>query len=432
MRLATAAFIVLSLLSSDVNAQWREIADFKASDGMGNQIGEYITCVYFLDLPGPHRIGFVGTESELHKTTDGGKSWRSVWDKGKSFAEYYVTDICFKDSLTGWFSMFGNTDACYRTTDGGETWTQQDVPGSITGALAVHYCELTNLLFLSTSDTGIKVSKDLGNTWELATTLSSGGFSFFSDSVGIVAVYPGTSDTSKGYTGIMRTTDGGLSWHTVETPVWCTQPLTIPGTSICFEADLGNIIIRRSDDYGQTWRVTKNFGPVQDSHFNFIAPSGTGIIQGNLSRLFIQTDSGMYVSMDSGVTWENEGGPSYRTNFSNDRFYSSKGITIAGMTYGNGALFDGGLWEEDTSAASVVESAMNSGSVFSVFPTPATGELQITGGVTGILHLFDVMGCERMNATMDGIRAVMDVSRLPAGLYFLRMGDQFAKVEVVH
>ena len=33
---------------------------------------EYITCVYFLDLQGPPRIGFVGTGTTLNKTTDGG------------------------------------------------------------------------------------------------------------------------------------------------------------------------------------------------------------------------------------------------------------------------------------------------------------------------------------------------------------------------
>ena len=65
-----------------------------------------------------------------------------------------------------------------------------------------------------------------------------------------------------------------------------------------------------------------------------------------------------------------------------------------------------------------------------VFPNPATDELQILGGQPGTIHLFDIMGRERMNASDDGTGTTLDVSRLEPGIYFLREGNQSTKVEI--
>jgi hypothetical protein len=67
-----------------------------------------------------------------------------------------------------------------------------------------------------------------------------------------------------------------------------------------------------------------------------------------------------------------------------------------------------------------------------VHPNPATNQIQILGEQSGGVHLFDLMGRERMNATMDGTSATLDVSHLEAGMYFLRLGNESAKVEIAH
>ncbi len=417
--------IALLLLSHSLNAQWRKIAEFQVPVGLENIVGEYITSIYFLDLPGPPRIGFVGTEPDLWKTTNGGTTWLNVGggtQHNTSF-EYYVTDICFKDSLTGWFSMFGGTDACYRTTDGGNSWTQLRVPDSNYGAVSIYYNPNTNRLFLGMADGGVQVSTDIGNTWHLVTSAEAGGFSFWNDSMGIASAYPTDSTV-----GIMRTTDGGLSWILVDMLADGNQPLAIPGTSIGFEADRGRIIIRRSDDYGQTWRVLKDFGPLQDSQVTSLAPYGTGMIRGDLSRLYIQTDSGIYVSIDSGYTWKFDGGPTYFTNFSNDRFYSVDGITFAGMTYGDGILKGGGLWEEIWPTSGVAERA-DTVSSFRVFPNPAGSSVTVEGA-SGPVAVYDPLGrsCTTPQPPpWKGGGVVLDVSGLPSGMYFVSDGVQRTK-----
>jgi hypothetical protein len=67
-----------------------------------------------------------------------------------------------------------------------------------------------------------------------------------------------------------------------------------------------------------------------------------------------------------------------------------------------------------------------------IFPNPASEELQILGGQLGEVHLFDLMGRERMNTATDGTGATLDVSQLEDGIYFLRSGSESAKVEIVH
>jgi hypothetical protein len=392
-------FLTILLTARPLNAQWRDITDFIGMNDLNQPVGEDISCVYF--SPSTLGVGFVGTDGGLWKTTNMGQSWVLVRGDGYSYSNYYVTGICFKDSKTGWMSVFGYTDACYRTTDGGNNWTELNVPDSDYGAISIYYCSKTNRLLLGMGDTGTQVSTDLGNTWHLLTTVEAGGFSFSNDSVGIGAAYPTDSTT-----GMIQTTNGGITWRVVDTLINCEQPLAIQGSPVCFEAGRGRIIIRRSDDYGETWRIIKDFGPFQDSMNNTTAPYGTGFIKGDLSRLYIQTDSGMYVSTDEGVSWKNDGGPMYLTNFSNDCFYSANGITIAGMTYGNGTLYDGGLWEEDwPQSLSVAEQE----------PTPTQ---------SGPLEVFDLLG----RCVYRGPAEKLPI--LSAGAYILRTGEKVEKVFV--
>ena len=79
--------------------------------------------------------------------------------------------------------------------------------------------------------------------------------------------------------------------------------------------------------------------------------------------------------------------------------------------------------------ASVAESATANPSL-RIFPNPASGNLQIMGEQPGEVHLFDLMGRERMNAVSDGANTALDVSSLEHGMYFLREGSESAKVEI--
>ncbi len=421
-----AVSLILLGLSVPSRAQWEKIADFDL-DFFGNNIN-YITSVYFLDLPGPARVGFVGTQSELLKTTDGGLNWQVVWDSGHAYSDYYVSDICFKDSITGWFSIYngasGTGESCYRTTDGGITWTSLTVPNSQAGANGIYYLPSRNRLFIGTDDIGVLMSSDLGQSWSVVYKGQAYGFAFCSDSIGIADGSPNDSTV-----GLIRTTNGGLTWHTSDTSIYCFQPLAQLGTPVCFEADYGRLIIRRSDDAGATWRVLKDFGPYVDSAGNKeIGPYSRGYLRGDLHRLYLQTDSGTYRSIDSGYTWKFDGGPS--NTGPDDNFYASNGIAIAGKTWApdGGFLQSYGLWEENWPTSGVAEPEHSSilSEAVTVYPNPATHEIWVSGisDRTEGLSIRDPLGREYAVTKMG---KTFDISSLPAGVYFVSDGISRAK-----
>ncbi|HEY3875617.1 MAG TPA: T9SS type A sorting domain-containing protein, partial [Candidatus Kapabacteria bacterium] len=65
-----------------------------------------------------------------------------------------------------------------------------------------------------------------------------------------------------------------------------------------------------------------------------------------------------------------------------------------------------------------------------VFPNPATNELQILSGPSGTARLYDLLGREVLETNDDGSGVTLDVSKLPNGTYFLRMGTQSAEVVI--
>ncbi|HEX5317283.1 MAG TPA: hypothetical protein VFX22_11590, partial [Candidatus Kapabacteria bacterium] len=165
-----------------------------------------VECVYFIDLPGPPRIGFVGDSGNVFRTTDGGQTWRAATvTSGDSI---FPSDFTFQNSDTGWFANFFEGGApVYKTTDGGLTWTALAAPAP--HASSIYYNRSNGLLLLSfwvgTSSGGVCASSDGGQDWKI---LLSGdlynGFAFMNGDSGIV---------TERDIGAYRTTDGGYSWN---------------------------------------------------------------------------------------------------------------------------------------------------------------------------------------------------------------------------
>ena len=271
-------------------SQWKELLELPDAPT------SIIRTIYFLDLPGPPRIGFLGIQSDwgcFKKTTDGGHSWKdiSLLPSNLGFTPDFPADITFKDSLTGWLAAIGS--GCYKTTDGGDNWIF--VGGGEGGADGIYYDKKTDGLFLSEGLGWDSVSWDEGLTWSGMTYnyFEEGGFAFSDDNNGILAGDDGV------WASWCRTTDGGRTWSNLSIDSNAWQPLGIAGTQTYFANTFyGNIL--RTDDSWNTWREVYSFPSQPPTGIHM--PSSS-CIRGDIANLYVTVGSGCYRSTDQGVTW---------------------------------------------------------------------------------------------------------------------------------
>ena len=146
----------------------------------------------------------------LVATTDGGQTWNSIGESKLS-----LQSIAFVDVQTGWGILWDeqHDSKLARTNDGGATWITQSTPTPPAGDF---------VLFLNknegwVSGHGIIHTSDRGQSWHSQriprADLSYERISFAGRKNG-AAIHLGAMDTSR-VGDVVRTRDGGLSWHVV-------------------------------------------------------------------------------------------------------------------------------------------------------------------------------------------------------------------------
>ncbi|MDP4235508.1 MAG: hypothetical protein Q8919_03575 [Bacteroidota bacterium] len=312
-------FFLMICISDSAYAQWKKISQFR----------DQVTTIYFLDQIGHSEIGYLGLyNGELWRSQDAGNSWQQVFTD--PFA-LMISDITFKDSLTGWFVNFTGGRAgiayIYQTTDAGNTWQQTTTSGSLFSSI---YCQpQSKMLFYSEWSTGGFFSTDDGISWtQFSNRTPLNGYAFTDQLDGIVS-FAGVSSST-----VLTTTTGGSSWQ-LQTiiPSACWQPAAKPGTATFFMFSEYTHSLTRSDDLGQSWNTVSTLD----------VPIGgrgglefTGCLRINsCGEFFTQsTSTGFFSSSDEGISWQSIAGPS---NEADTRFWINGKNVFAGD-------FKGGLW----------------------------------------------------------------------------------------
>ena len=283
-------FVVLSftlIMSGNSYAQyfqWEKIHGIPDFSG--------INAIHFLDYVGHPEIGFFCSgvnNSEIWRTMDSGNTWVRM-------INLKAVDFTFKDAGTGW--LISGTEV-YVTHDTGFTWFSILQKQNMFGG-GINFNRLTHRLNLAMNNRdsgGSYFSDDEGKKWQQysSSIAFDGGFAFVDDLHGITT---GTIliTGQKSVYGIMRTSDGGITWTFAPNGIGGWQLYARKGTSTFF--CMSGESVYRSDDYGATWSMlyTEKW-------------YATGSIVGDLcGTLFIQNPGytnppGIVYSQDEGITW---------------------------------------------------------------------------------------------------------------------------------
>jgi photosystem II stability/assembly factor-like uncharacterized protein len=165
-------------------------------------------------------IGFAFTYNKLYKSVDQGQNWELMTD---TLGQIY--DISFYEDSIGYLCFTINTPNfptsfryIYKTTDNGETWSRAYVES---GGLQV-YVYFDKIFIINTTNCIISAFEEhiFGGSSQLIKTTDSGAtwnpfisspwpldFEFISPQIG----------WSIDWLGIMKTTDEGMSWDTLQT-----------------------------------------------------------------------------------------------------------------------------------------------------------------------------------------------------------------------
>ena len=221
----------------------------------------------------PNTLFFEYVYLAMVKSTDGGLTNHSVINgitenpKNFQFINYYTQDP--NDSL----KMYTGGSQLWRSLDEGEHWTAASAP-------------ITDLISTETVDPS--------NSNHLLFGSTPGGYIYRN----------GTALTSDSTASLPRSQPRtGYVSRIVFDP---KTPTTVYATYATFRADNTQSQIYRSTDGGVTWTAVGNSGsaslPDIPVHALLIDPDDS-------TRLYIGTDTGVFVSFDAGATWARDGNP---------------------------------------------------------------------------------------------------------------------------
>jgi len=330
----------------------------------------------------------VGTKNGIYRSTDNGENWVQTLPK-KTITTFLIHDSTLFASSLG--------TLIYLSTDEGLTWNKI----SKFGGDAYSLINYDSLIFSALFNNGINKSTDDGLTW----VKSDSGLSI--EHVYALATLSGDI-IAGGYGGIFRSSDTGRSW----------EPSGLSGKTIfCFRADTQSSVlfaglyedgIHRSTDNGHTWVKLENE----------LSASTIFAIDREGDKLIVASDSGIFISLDSGMRWT--------------RLLSESTSCVA---FNDQYLFVGapeGFWRLPFSQLAVKESLQThrTQSYVECYPNPFSSSTTVHYDNPDYnfvsLKIYNTLGQEVATLVQGQIvKGIYDVRwdaiNLPKGLYYCRL-----------
>lgn len=219
--------------------------------------------------------GYVNGNANLYKTTNAGVNWTSILTTGSNNGHF--TGLAFT-KINGNLFALAIAEKVYRSSNSGNNWVE--LSAGVTGV-----SNAQNSLMIVDNDfygfglnngaARIRLTTNNSTSWSTQQISVSGNYTsaiaFHSNKL------YGVAATSTSLPMISRTTDGGLSWSSVDIGSGVTGTcylVWVPQTPVIYI--LGqNGGIKRSTDNGSTWVTTPTPGVTNLTHFDFMQ---TGMI----------------------------------------------------------------------------------------------------------------------------------------------------------
>jgi len=199
-------------------------------------------------------ISGTGTDAQLWRTTDGGKSFAAVGEVISDFLPATV-DVAATDADVIYASgLAGTMGAFLRSSDGGKTFTRFALPSTMSGrrpfiaAVDPRNADTVYVRFDVQGSSPLAVTHDGGKSFvtPLTTTVSLAGFALSPDGKTVIA--------SNAYDGTFRADADTLEFEKVA----CSGPTCLSfsdaGLFGCGDQSLDGFIVGRSDDQGASFQ----------------------------------------------------------------------------------------------------------------------------------------------------------------------------------
>lgn len=219
----------------------------------------------------------------------------SQWNQQSFPTTEYLWKARLATEQTGWIA---GHDYIYKTTNGGSSWIVQDTTGGACDAMSV--IDAQTMLYQKwngVSTRGIRRTSDGGVTWNTVDTLQHyyADMCFPTAAIGFTSGY----DVSKKPV-VMKTTDGGVHWVVASKdfpkPKFELTGISFPDTSNGWAISYDGFVYRTTDG-GSTWAYQDSLemAPYRDIEF---ANKDTGYAVGGMSG-----DMVIATTYNGGATW---------------------------------------------------------------------------------------------------------------------------------
>ncbi len=358
---------------------------------------------------GNDSVLLAATSYRVLRSADGGNTWQQI--VGVT-GPRTVSNIYIMNDGSFYYVLTDNSGSglqyLFRSEDGGTTWSE------MAGEIQLYDMVLhpDGDLFMINS-TGLLVSSDNGNTWELVNT-GQEGFS-------TIAVDTAGNLYATLWNGLLMSGDEGLTWEQIAPEpagdVEAYYYLTVTST--------GTIYLSTLSWWGgnETWDLYR----LDNGDWTNISPFGesmyTDFHVDQYGALFMSTFYGLFRSENNGDDWDliAENGDYWVPAVTTDpqgRIYAS---------YTGRAVWISDTW---VSSKPLPTSTTNA---ISIYPNPTSTTFNInykTNAHAITARLFNIHGKMVRQMNLSPTNRQMDVSDLPAGVYTLQVDDDVVKVMV--